>query len=263
MRAAGRGVRLRFPPMSSATEPPVGLPLPQRVALVDDDNEFNEFLAEYLRVRGAQVSSFRDGESFLRQFAPGAYDAFIIDLTLPGLDGVDVIGLVRSKDAHADILVISGRVGPDAFNSCLAAGADMVVGKPVRFDQVVFALQAMGRRSTSIAAPAAGQAPWSLDVAAATLTTPKGGDVKLSPAEVEFLVALARQPGAGMARAELARAAGILEDGQRNVDAAMYRMRKRIEAATGELAPVRSVHRVGYVLAVPLDVVRAPVPASP
>jgi DNA-binding response OmpR family regulator len=125
----------------------------------------------------------------------------------------------------------------------------------VRFDQVVFALQALERRAgASTAAPSA--QPWRLETAAATLRTPGGGRVKLSPAEVEFLVALAQRPGTSMSRAELARAAGILEDGQRNVDAAMYRMRKRIEAATGELAPVRSVHRVGYVLAVPLDVQR-------
>jgi len=73
----------------------------------------------------------------------------------------------------------------------------------------------------------------------------------------EILLAAALLAAVPVARAELARAAGILEDGQRNVDAAMYRMRKRIEAATGELAPVRSVHRVGYVLGVSLDVVKA------
>jgi two-component system OmpR family response regulator len=237
--------------------PPSLAPLPARVALIDDDGEFNEFLSEYLRARGAKVRSFRDGESFLKELETASFDAYIVDLTLPGLDGVDVIGVVRGKDPHTSVLVISGRVGPDAFNSCLAAGADMVIAKPVRFDQVVFALQALERRAS--AAPSSGPSalPWRLETTTSTLRTPGGGRVKLSPAEVEFLVALAQCPGASMSRAELARAAGILEDGQRNVDAAMYRMRKRIEAATGELAPVRSVHRVGYVLGVPLDVVKA------
>jgi DNA-binding response OmpR family regulator len=230
--------------------------LPARVALVDDDGEFNEFLSEYLRTRGAKVRSFRDGESFLKELETVSFDAYIVDLTLPGLDGVDVIGVVRGKDPHTAVLVISGRVGPDAFNSCLAAGADMVIAKPVRFDQVVFALQALERRSAVVSAAPSAQ-PWRLETASATLRTPGGGRVKLSPAEVEFLTALAQRPGASMSRAELARAAGILEDGQRNVDAAMYRMRKRIEAATGELGPVRSVHRVGYVLGVALDVVKS------
>jgi DNA-binding response OmpR family regulator len=248
---------------SAATVPQATSQLPSRVALVDDDEEFNEFLAEYLRARGASVRSFRDGESFLNELKTQSFDAYIVDLTLPGLDGVDVIGVVRGNDPHTSILVISGRVGPDAFNSCLAAGADMVVAKPVRFDQVVFALQALERRSASAAANPAAQQPWRLEVASSTLQTPGGGRVKLSPAEVEFLLALSARPGAGMSRSDLARAAGILEDGQRNVDAAMYRMRKRIEAATGELAPVRSVHRVGYVLAVPLEVQRAATGSAP
>jgi two-component system OmpR family response regulator len=250
---------------SMVTVPPSLAPLPARVALVDDDGEFNEFLSEYLRARGAKVRSFRDGESFLKDLEAGAgFDAYIVDLTLPGLDGVDVIAVVRGRDPHTSVLVISGRVGPDAFNSCLAAGADMVIAKPVRFDQVVFALQALERRA-SASVPSAGPStlPWRLETLSSTLRTPGGGRVKLSPAEVEFLVALAQRPGASMSRAELARAAGILEDGQRNVDAAMYRMRKRIEAATGELAPVRSVHRVGYVLGVPLDVVKVEPTGAP
>ena len=236
--------------------PPSLAPLPARVALVDDDGEFNEFLSEYLRARGAVVRSFRDGESFLKELEASSFDAYIVDLTLPGLDGVDVIAVVRGKDPHTSVLVVSGRVGPDAFNSCLAAGADMVIAKPVRFDQVVFALQALERRASAAPASTPSAHPWRLEAPSSTLRTPSGGRVKLSPAEVEFLVALAQRPGTSMTRAELARAAGILEDGQRNVDAAMYRMRKRIEAATGELAPVRSVHRVGYVLGVPLEVVK-------
>jgi DNA-binding response OmpR family regulator len=77
-----------------------------------------------------------------------------------------------------------------------------------------------------------------------------------------MLTALAAAPGTTCSRTDLARAAGMLENELRNVDAAVHRMRKRIETATGEAAPVRSVHRAGYVLSAPLTVVAAPVPRT-
>ena len=238
--------------------------VPERLAIVDDDSEFNEFLSSFLRFRGAFVASFRDGATFLRQTANESFDAYVIDLTLPGIDGVDVVSVVRARHPRASILVATGRVGPDSFNSCMAAGADLILFKPVRFDQVVFAMQAIARRASAFAEPAAtaATAPWSLDVAAAMLATPAGVRVKVSPAESDMLVALAASPGTTLSRTELARAAGMLEEGQRNVDAAVHRMRKRIETATGEAAPVRSVHRVGYVLSLPLNVVAPPTPRS-
>ena len=110
--------------MTSAVQTMGGAGVPKRVALVDDDGEFNEFLSEYLRGRGAVVQSFRDGESFLERSESGQFDAFIMDLTLPGLDGVDVIRRVRERESLAGILVISGRVGPDAFNLPFAPSPD-------------------------------------------------------------------------------------------------------------------------------------------
>ncbi len=109
---------------SMVSAPPSLAPLPARVALVDDDGEFNEFLSEYLRARGAVVRSFRDGESFLKELEASSFDAYIVDLTLPGLDGVDVIAVLRGKDPHTSVLVVSGRVGPDAFNLHFARRRD-------------------------------------------------------------------------------------------------------------------------------------------
>jgi DNA-binding response OmpR family regulator len=238
--------------------------VPERIAIVDDDSEFNEFLSGFLRLRGAFVASFSDGATFLRQTSVETFDVYIIDLTLPGIDGVDVVSVVRAKSPRASILVATGRVGPDAFNSCMAAGADLILFKPVRFDQVVFAMQAIARRASAFAetTTAASTDPWSLDLVTATVSTPAGGRVKVSPAEVAMLTALAAAPGTTCSRTDLARAAGMLENELRNVDAAVHRMRKRIETATGEAAPVRSVHRAGYVLSAPLTVVAAPVPRT-
>jgi DNA-binding response OmpR family regulator len=106
-----------------------------QICIVDDDNDFVEFLSQYLGVRGLSATGFAAAEALLKSDDIAKFDFFILDLGLPGIDGVDLITLLRAR-TDAGILVISGRMGPDAFNSALSAGADMFINKPIRFDQV-------------------------------------------------------------------------------------------------------------------------------
>ena len=118
---------------------------PQKICIVDDDGDFVEFLGQYLDVRGLNSAGFDTAEGLLKSGQLTSFDFFILDLGLPGIDGVDLITLIRGQSS-AGILVISGRMGADAFNSALTAGADMFINKPVRFDQVYNAIASVSRR---------------------------------------------------------------------------------------------------------------------
>ena len=132
---------------------------PKNICIVDDDTDFVEFLGQYLGVRGLLSVGFANAEALLKSDKLSSFDFYILDLGLPGIDGIDLITLIRGQTS-AGILVISGRMGADAFNSALTAGADMFINKPVRFDQVYNAIASVCRR-TSLKSTAS--SPWQLD----------------------------------------------------------------------------------------------------
>jgi len=164
---------------------------------------------------------------------------------LPGADGVDLIVMIRAS-SQAGIVVISGRMGPDAFSNALATGADMFINKPVRFDQVYQAILSVSRR----AAPTnASPKSWLFDARNATLTCPSGRQASLTPTEVRLVACLMVDDGAPRARNVLADVAGIAQSkDDRNLDAAMFRLRRHIEDQTNQPAPLKTVHGVGYAL---------------
>jgi len=216
------------------------------IAIIDDDREYASNLAEYLTARRFRAQVFRSAEAFLA--APeGAFAYHLVDLGLPGLDGLDLIALLRARGSRA-IIAITGRLGPDAFNSALVAGADLYLAKPIRFDQVVFSIQALQRRF----APEAGavEPHWRLLPEAAALRPPgDGGAIPLTPHELGLLQALTLAEGATLSRRALAHHLGI-EPGADfgNLSALIYRLRRKIEAASPSPAPIRTVHGIGYAM---------------
>lgn len=215
---------------------------PQRIVIVDDDKDFADFLSEYLRGKGSHVTTFSAAEQLLG--LKFDFDFYLVDLMLPGVDGIDLIGFIRAKTA-AGIVIISGRMGPDAFNAGLSAGADMYLNKPVRFDQVVHAINTVNNRL--VRGGNARKPSWSLQTAENTLRDGNGVLIPLSPVEAKLIRGIASAGAAGIGRRELALLAGIEHDEERrNLDAAVFRLRKKIERATSEPAPLRTLHGVGY-----------------
>lgn len=222
---------------------------PSDICLVDDDEDFVRFLAEYLGIRNSRCTTFGSAESMLNSDTLKNYDFFIIDLGLPGLDGVDLTSLVRGQSS-AGILITSGRLGPDAFNSALAAGADMFVNKPVRFDQVYHAIQSIWRRLGSAQTTKRGQ--WMISRDGNTLTSPSGMAVDLTATEARLVALLKKASPHPVSRAVLAQGAGIAASpDDRNLDAALFRLRRKVEKLAGSASPVRTVHGVGYQISTP------------
>ncbi len=224
--------------------------LPKTLALVEDDPDFSEFLSQYLQRRGIQVRSFGDSSDLLVDPAAFAFDFYVLDLTLPGIDGVDMLKLLRRR-TQAGVLVVSGRVASDVFSQVITAGADMLLAKPVQFEQVALAIEAVQRR---IASASPGVAPWKLDRRARQLVAPDGVHVDLSEGDLAVIECFLNAAGDAVTREVLCERLGLPPDGE-NLNATIYRLRRRIERATPAVVPLQSKSRVGYVFRAPLLVV--------
>lgn len=223
---------------------------PTTVALIDDDPEYAEYLAQHLSGQGMSVDVYRDSRDLLAATDAYDYDFYLVDLMLPGIDGVELIKVLR-KRSNAGVLVVSGRLAPDVFRQVVDAGADMYLAKPVQFEQVVLAIQAVQRRVGS-GTPA--QTPWKFDRRARQLVAPDGVRVDLSDADVLVLECFAQAEGGTVTRETLRQRLGREPDagGTDGLNAIIYRLRRRIERATPSLVPLQSRSRVGYVFRAPL-----------
>jgi len=221
--------------------------LPSNLALVDDDGAFTDYLADFLRHLGLTVEVFADSNELLAH--PRAFDFgfYLIDLMLPGIDGVDLIQLLRQRSS-AGLVVVSGRLAADTFARVMRAGADMYLAKPVQFEQVELAIRAVQRRAGA-AAPSA--QPWVLLHESAMLVAPDGTRVELSPADVALLSCFADADGKVVPRERLQAAIGRQGTAQ-GLNATVYRLRRRVERATPLAMPLQSRSRVGYVFRAPL-----------
>jgi len=224
--------------------------LPSTLALIDDDADYTEFLSQYLRERGVKVDVFSDSNRFLAHHAPYAYDFYVVDLMLPGIDGIDLIKVLRLR-SDAGVLVISGRLEPDVFARVVDAGADMYLAKPVQFEQVALAVRAVQRRAVA-AAPQ--DNAWQLDRRARQLIAPDGATIDLSGSQLVVMACFVEAAGAEVTREALRQRLGQDQDEEASdsLNATIYRLRRCIERATPLAVPLQSKMRVGYVFRAPL-----------
>ncbi len=227
--------------------------LPNTLALVDDDREYGDFLSQYLREQGVRVDVYTDSNLLLAHPEAYAYDFYILDLMLPGVDGIDLIKVLRLR-TDAGILVVSGRLAAQVFDEVLTAGADMYLAKPVNFAQVALAVRTVHRRALTLAAATSA---WRLDRRARRLVAPDGAGIDLSDADLKMLECFLQAGGEVVTRETLQASVGrdAAAEGTDGVYAAIYRLRRRIERATPAPVPLQSKARVGYVFRAELKAV--------
>ena len=227
--------------------------LPKTLALIDDDREYAEFLSQFLQEQGISVDVFADSNDLLAHVDPYRYDFYVVDLNLPGVDGVNLIKVLRLRSA-VGVLVVSGQLGPEVFTSVMGAGADMYLAKPVQFEQVAIAIKAVQRRA---GATSAGNPAWRLDRRAQQLLAPDGARVDLSELDLAVVECFITANGEAVSRDELRNQLGQGADSPAadSLNATIYRLRRRIEKATPTSVPLQSKSRVGYVFRAPLQAV--------
>lgn len=224
--------------------------LPKSIALVDDDREYTLGLSKHLQGLGVAVRVFGDSNDLLADGDAYGFGFYVVDLMLPGVDGTDLINILRRR-TDVGVLVVSGRLGPDVFKEVIDAGADMYLVKPVQFEQVVLAIRAVQRR----AGPAdPTQNTWRLDRRASQLVAPDGARVDLSDGDRTLIECFLEAAGEVVRRETLRQRLGRPE-GQPEADglsATVFRLRRRIERATPLAVPLQTKPGVGYVFRAPL-----------
>lgn len=224
--------------------------LPKTIALIDDDPDYSEFLSQYLQHLGCVVPFYSDSNEFLADPAAFDHDFYLVDLMLPGVDGVELIKILRRR-SDVGLVVVSGRLDPDAFKSVIEAGADMYLAKPVQFEQVALAVKAVHRR---VGKPQSVSAEWKLDRRAGELLAPDGTCVSLSEIDRGVMECFLDANGEPVARVTLCNRLGreVSLDNEDGLNATIYRLRRRIERATPLPVPLQSKSRIGYVFKAPL-----------
>jgi two-component system, OmpR family, response regulator len=217
---------------------------PRTLALVDDDLEYTDFLAQYLADQGVEVQVFLDSNALLVHPLAYEYGFYVVDLMLPGVSGEELIRILRLR-TRAGILVVSGRVGPTVFDEVLTAGADMHLVKPVTFAQVALAVRTVHRR---VGGGAPAEMPWKLDRRARLLLAPDGSGIELSDGDLKMLECFLEAGGDVVTRGQLQQRMGrpAADDTTDSVYAAIFRLRRRIERSTSLNVPLQAKARVGY-----------------
>lgn len=224
--------------------------LPATLALVDDDPEYSEFLAQHLRHQGVQIQVYNDSSDLLADIEPYRFDFYVLDLMLPGVNGTELLRILR-KRTQAGVLIVSGRLGPEVFAEVINAGADMYLTKPVTFEQVELAVRAVHRRIMTTAQIATA---WKLDSHRSLLTAPDGQTVELSPTDLLLMQCFLKAQGTVVGRSQIRELLGYASasESDNSLHATIYRLRRRIEKATPLAVPLQSQQKVGYQFRAPL-----------
>jgi DNA-binding NtrC family response regulator len=105
-----------------------------RVLLVDDEVEFVETLAERMRARGLQVHTAHSGVEALESFTNEGFDAVVLDLAMPGLDGIETLKRLRARDPDLQIMLLTGQATARLATEAMKQGAVDILEKPADID---------------------------------------------------------------------------------------------------------------------------------
>ena len=173
-----------------------------RILLVEDDQMIGRAIQTALRQDGHAVDWVRDGNSADAALAAGSFDLVLLDLGLPGRDGVSLLRLIRSRKDATPVLVITARDAIADRIAGLDAGADDYLVKPFDLDELAARMRALLRRSAGRGEPVIEHGRIRMNPATREVAR-DGQPVSLSPREYAVLEALMSRPGAVLSRAQL------------------------------------------------------------
>ncbi len=175
-----------------------------RVLLVDDDTMIGEAMQDALKDASYAVDWVKSGLTALSTLGCQHYDLVLLDLGLPGKDGLEVLNSIRAKDNPVPLLIITARDGLDDRLRGLDGGADDYVLKPFAMAELLARMRAVLRRKGGSATPVLSNGAVSLDPATREAVVRGGATaVLLSNREFALLQALLTRPGAILSRSEL------------------------------------------------------------
>jgi two-component system OmpR family response regulator len=219
-----------------------------RILVVEDDRKIASFVVKGLKESGYAVDHCADGESALDMALAIAYDAAIVDLMLPKLDGLSLIQRIRREGVRTPVIILSARASVDDRVKGLQAGGDDYLTKPFAFSELLARVQALIRRASAPTSEPTKLVVGDLTLDLLTREVTRGGEkIELQPREFSLLEYLMRNPGRTVTKTMiLERVWDYSFDPQTNVvDVLVHRLRGKVDP---EKTRIHTLRGVGYVL---------------
>jgi heavy metal response regulator len=219
-----------------------------RILVVEDEKKTASFIRKALRAEGFAVDVCHDGEDALHLAATTPYDAMVLDIMLPGRDGLSVLRQLRERRSAVPVLLLSARGEVNERVEGLDAGADDYLPKPFALAELVARVRAMGRRGGESRASVLQVADLSLDTV--TRAARRGETViELTTREYRLLEFLMRSPGRVCGRMTILEKVWDydFDPGTNLVDVYVRRLREKIDTDS-QTKLIHTVRGVGYVL---------------
>lgn len=236
----------------------------QHILVVDDEARIRTMLRRYLEGEGFKLSEAGDGSAMRRVIEAGPVDLVLLDLMMPGEDGLSLARYIRQR-SQTPIIMLTGKDDLIDRVAGLEAGADDYVTKPFHLREILARIRTVLRR---IQAPAMAAAPvsqavaltgetlrfqgWQLDMLRRELRNPDDTPIVLTAAEFELLRVFATHANRVLNRDQLMELVKgrEWEAYDRAIDTQIVRLRKKIEADPGNPTLIKTVRGAGYVFAV-------------
>jgi two-component system, OmpR family, response regulator len=221
-----------------------------RVLIIDDDTRLYELLARYLEANGVAATHATDGRRGLAALEAGVFDAVLLDVMMPGMDGLEVCRRIREK-SRVPVIMLTAKGDETDRVVGLELGADDYVAKPFSPRELLARLRAVLRRSQpEVLSEVLRIGAISIEVGNRQVR--QGAEVvDLTGIEFDILVALARRPGRVVPRDTLLEDAGRgdVSVGDRTVDVHVSHLRRKLGDDPRSPRLIKTVRGVGYVLA--------------
>ncbi len=229
-------------------------PRKARLLVVDDEPNIRELLAASLRFAGFDVSTAADGQQALRQVSGERPDLLVLDVMMPGVDGLQVVRRLREQRVDTPVLFLTARDSAEDKVAGLTVGGDDYVTKPFSLEEVVARVHAILRRTEAAAARASSSrlsfADLELDEDSHEVRK-AGEPVQLSPTEFKLLRYFLLNPGRVLSKAQILDHVWNYDfGGEANVvESYVSYLRRKLDSAEPRL--LHTVRGVGYVLKQP------------
>ena len=216
-----------------------------RVMIVEDEPELAALVADYARAAGFTPTVFGDGAQALAAARAAPPDVLVLDLMLPGLDGLAVCRAVRTFST-LPVIMVTAKVEEIDRLLGLETGADDYLCKPFSPRELVARIKALLRRA-GYAASGAPAPALALDEAGRRVLV-HGRALDLTPTEFQILAGMARHPGQVFSRARLLDLAAQdkLDTGDRAVDSHIKNLRRKLAAVLPDAEPITALYGLGY-----------------
>ena len=222
------------------------------IIVIEDNDDLRTLLCSGLRVDGHFVTGLSSAEEIEDQAGIDHADAFLIDINLPGEDGLSLAKRIRKAHPLVGIIILSARVALDDRLSGYDCGADMYLTKPVEMAELLATFKSFARRRKATLKHVSGQ----------TLTLNKfelkggTGAIKLSIQEATILTAMARAPAGKLETWQIAELlkVEIDESFKSSLAVRMVRLRKKLNDAGAEGIAIEAIRQFGYQLVTQIEI---------